>query len=134
MLSIKHIRMMPKLIGAFLIVGVIPLVIVAFMSISKTTDGMMALSYNQMNAVQAIKAVQVGSFFGERVGDVNVLADNPYTKMAAAELGSAAAGARQRGVTGTGLMQDSEFKAVYDSHFESLNFYMEQYGYFDLFL
>ncbi len=54
MASIKDIKMKPKLIGAFLIASIVPLVIIALLSINKTEDAMMKQAFNQLNSVEKI--------------------------------------------------------------------------------
>ena len=134
MAGVKDIKMKPKLLSAFLIAGLIPLTIIAMLSLDKAKDGMMKQAFNQLAAVQKIKETQVGTFFGERVGDVQVLADNPYTKMAVVELQKASADARARGLGGPSLQQDAAYKGVYDTYHPTFKYYMETYGYYDVFL
>ena len=134
MTSIKDIRMKPKLIGAFLLAGLIPLVILAVISMNKSQNELMQQAFNQLQSVQQIKKNQVQTFFGERLGDVQVLADNPYTRMAAAELIQANGNAKSRGSSGSRLLEDSGYMSVHDTYFKTFKYYMDTYGYFDVFL
>jgi len=69
-----------------------------------------------------------------------VLADNPYVKQAYKALDSAykanggAAGGRFKGHTGGKYTAPAGYKSVHDRYFQTLNYYMEQYGYYDVFL
>ena len=134
MAGINNIKMKPKLIGAFLLVGVLPLAIIAMLSMNKAKDSMMKLSFNQLEAVQKIKKGQVKTFFDERVGDAQVLADNPYTSMAMLELGKTFATAKSKGLTGLRALQEREFKDAYDLYNSTFRYYMDTYGYYDVFL
>ena len=134
MAGIKDLKMKPKLLSTYLLAGLIPLGIIAVLSLQKATDGMMRLSFNQLESVQSIKKSQVGTFFGERIGDVQVLADNPYTKMAIAELDQANEAAKARGLSGSGLFQDPDYKRTYELYNPTFKYYMETYGYYDVFL
>ena len=134
MSNIKDLKMKPKLIAAFLIAGLVPLGIIAVLSLDKAKDGMMNLAFNQLKSVQMIKKSQVSTFFGERTGDVRVLADNPYTKMAIAELGKAYNAAEEKGLQGNGVFQDETYQSVYELYNPTFKYYMETYGYYDVFL
>ena len=130
----NNLNLKPKLIGAFLITSLVPLTIIAYLSMSKAGDGMMSLAFNQLESVQQIKKGQVETFFGERIGDVKVLADNPYTKMAIAELNQANTAAKEKGLRGSGLFQDPDYKRTYELYNRTFKYYMETYGYYDIFL
>ena len=134
MAGVKDIKMKPKLLGALLIAGLIPLAIIAFLSLERAKEGMMKQAFNLLDAVQMIKLGQIQTFFGERVGDAIVLADNPYTKMAVVEMEKASTAARARGLSGSGLMQDPTYKAAFDLYHPTFKKYMETYGYYDVFL
>ena len=47
--------MKPKLIGLFLLAGIVPLVIVGWWSANLATDALMEKSYGQLEAVRGIK-------------------------------------------------------------------------------
>ena len=59
MLSIKDIKMKPKLIGAFLIAGIIPLVILAVISLKLSGTALEEAAFNQLKAVQSTKKSQI---------------------------------------------------------------------------
>jgi methyl-accepting chemotaxis protein len=71
--KLKNIRMKPKLISLFLLVGIVPLVIVGWWAGRLATDSLMEKSFGQLESVRAIKKAQVEKFFGERKGDMGVL-------------------------------------------------------------
>ena len=86
------------------------------------------------------KKAQIERFFAEREGDALVLADNPYVKQAYKALDSAyksnggAAGGRFKGHTGGKYTAPAGYKSVHDRYFKTLDYYMVQYGYYDVFL
>jgi len=135
MAGFSDIKMKPKLLGTYLLVGLIPLLIIGIIASNNASDGMMELSYNQLEAVQKIKKGQVQVFFNERLGDIKVLADNPYTKEACLDLVEAGSIAmNEKGLSGRNLMNDNDYKATYDKHLPALRYYMKQYGYYDILL
>ena len=73
MLRLKDIRMKPKLIGLFLLVGLIPLALIGWWSSKLATDALMNTSFNQLSSVRDIKKVQIEKFFADRQGDLGVL-------------------------------------------------------------
>ncbi len=79
MIKLKDIKMKPKLIGLFLLVGIIPLILVGWWGSRLATDALMTKSYGQLEAVREIKKVQIEKFFAERQGDMGVLVETVGT-------------------------------------------------------
>ncbi len=71
--KLKDIKMKPKLIGLFLVVGIIPLIVVGWWSARLATESLMEKSYGQLESVRGIKKAQIEKFFDERKGDMGVL-------------------------------------------------------------
>ena len=140
MFKLKNIKLKPKLIALFLLVGVIPLMLVAIIAINTATDSLMTKSFDQLIAIRDIKASQIESFFGERIGDAKVLADNPFIHDAfkafdaAFDAGGGTNGGKFKGYTNYKFDAPEEYKAVHEKYHANLKFYMEQYGYYDIFL
>lgn len=136
----KDIKLGFKLIFSFLIVGVIPLGVLGLISINLSTKALEHAAFNELEAVREIKKFQLESFFQERIGDIKVLANNPFTKRAAQDLSQAfnAAGGVQskRFVGKTNEVYDApdSYKKVHDRYFKVFKHYMEEYGYYDIFL
>jgi len=70
-----QLRLKPKLILAFLLIGLIPFAIVTAFSIHKTSTSLSQAAFNQLESVRGIKKAQIERFFGERQGDMGVLVD-----------------------------------------------------------
>lgn len=79
MIRLQDIRMRPKLIGLFLLVGLIPLLIVGWFSAQQASDALMKTAFNQLKSVREIKRGQIKSFFNERKGDMGVLVETVNT-------------------------------------------------------
>ena len=75
----QDIRIKPKLIGLFLLVGLIPLAMVGWFASKQATDALMNASFNQLKSVREIKKVQITKFFAERKGDMGVLMETVDT-------------------------------------------------------
>ena len=134
MISIKDIAMKPKLIASFLLSGLVPLAIIGIMSMQRSSEALLEGAFAQLEAIQQIKNNQIAQYFGERSGDVRVLADNPTTQAAARQLLAAARGAEARGFAGAGILDDPQFRSVHDEFHNTFSFYNETYGYYDVFL
>ncbi len=75
MIKLSNIKMKPKLMGLFLMVGLIPLIIVGIWSSQQASKALMRQSFNQLNSVGSIKKAQIEKYFAERQGDMGVLVD-----------------------------------------------------------
>lgn len=68
-----------KLITAFLLIGILPLLISSFISSQKSSAALSKASFNQLTGVREIKKNQIESFFLERQGDMQVLLETVGT-------------------------------------------------------
>jgi methyl-accepting chemotaxis protein len=68
-----------KLITAFLLIGLLPLLISSFISSQNTSNALTKASFNQLTGVREIKKNQIESFFHERQGDMGVLLETVNT-------------------------------------------------------
>lgn len=64
-----------KLIAAFLLLGLSPLLIFAFVSIQQSSAALEQQAFNQLTSIRNIKQQQISNFFAERQGDMGVLVD-----------------------------------------------------------
>ena len=67
-----------KLIVALLAAGLVPMMIIGLYSINSAKDALEMEAFNKLVAIRTIKKNQIEGFFNERLGDVKVLADNPF--------------------------------------------------------
>lgn len=107
MAGLKDIKMKPKLILLFLLIGLIPLAITGWLANRLAAKSLMQASFNQMESVREIKKAQIGKYFIERQGDIGVLAEMVKTLKK----------------NGTDLLSTDFFTK-----------FKEMYGYYDLFL
>ncbi|MGE0086489.1 MAG: methyl-accepting chemotaxis protein [Desulfococcaceae bacterium] len=78
-MRLKDIPMRPRLIGLFLLAGLLPLAIVGFWSSKLASDSLMKKAYDQLEAVREIKKKQIEKYFAERRGDMGVLIETVET-------------------------------------------------------
>ncbi|MBT4934246.1 MAG: methyl-accepting chemotaxis protein [Rhodospirillaceae bacterium] len=76
-----NLRVRPKLIAAFLLVGILPFAIIGVISLVQTNAALKTASFNQLDGVRGIKKAQIEKFFEERKGDAGVLAETATTLM-----------------------------------------------------
>ena len=110
MIRLRDIKMKPKLIGLFLLIGLLPLLIVGMWSSKVAKDSLMSKSFEQLKAIEAIKKSQIQKYFAERKGDMGVLTET------VSEMGG----------------RDTEKWS--EKKLEFFKKYKEMYGYYDLFL
>jgi len=75
--SLKKINV--KLVLAFLLIGIVPLVISGLISSQKSNTALTSASFNQLTGIREIKKSQIESFFKERQGDMQVLMETVGT-------------------------------------------------------
>jgi len=69
----KNMKLRTKLLVSFLLVGVVPLAVVAAISLSKSSSALSKQIYGQMKSVREVKRTQIERFFAEREGDAAVM-------------------------------------------------------------
>ncbi len=110
MIRLRDIKMKPKLIGLFLLIGLLPLLIIGMWSSKVARDSLMTKSFEQLKAIEAIKKSQIQKYFAERKGDMGVLTET------VSEMGG----------------RDTE--KWNEKKLDFFKKYKEMYGYYDLFL
>jgi methyl-accepting chemotaxis protein len=69
----KNMKLGTKLLIAFLLVGIIPFAVTGIISLTKASNSLSQLAFNQLEGVREIKKAQIEQFFSEREGDIGVL-------------------------------------------------------------
>ena len=138
-MKFSDVRMKPKLIVVLMMTAILPLIVSGGFTDKLVSKALMEKSYNQLLAIREIKKNQIESFFAERLGDVKVLSRIPQVLQAFTALDTVfkSEGGSQGNFTGnTKEVYDAPatYKKIHDQYFPFLKYYMEQYGYYDLFL
>lgn len=118
MAHIKNVKLKPKLIGLFLIVGLVPLAVVGFYAAQSAATALNDAAIAQLRAVRDIKQNQIASYFEERAGDLGVLTDTVGTFVEG----------------GTVAVEDTGNSSIAPRTDQFLSDYTAAYGYYDLFL
>jgi methyl-accepting chemotaxis protein len=74
-MNLKNVPMKVKLIGLMLLISLLPMIIIAYFSATSASESLIAGSFNQLNAIRAVKQGQVANFMDEREGDLGVLVE-----------------------------------------------------------
>ena len=75
MLKLNDIKMKPKLLGLFLLIGLVPLAIAGWWAANLSKDALIEKANNQLESVRGIKKTQIEKYFAEREGDMGVLVE-----------------------------------------------------------
>ncbi|OVE78368.1 hypothetical protein BVX99_00130 [bacterium F16] len=103
--------------------------------LTETVSTLRREAFDKLIGIREIKKKQIEGYFVERLGDVRVLADNPFVKDAFKDIELAFASGNGYEGKMNGVYEAPEsYKRVHDKHVKPLQYYMEQYGYYDLFL
>ena len=73
MFKLKNVKLKPKLIGLFILVGIVPLAIVGIWSATLSTDALMESEFKQLRALRDVKELQLENYFHDRRIDLQVL-------------------------------------------------------------
>lgn len=73
MISIKNLKMMPKLIACFLVVGLIPVTVLSIFSTRRSAGELVESSFLKLEAVQGLKKGEVDNLIKRAVEDLNVI-------------------------------------------------------------
>ncbi len=125
MAGFNDMKMKPKLILAFLLTGIVPLVLIGWISASKSEKELVNSAFSQLEAVQTIKKHQVASFFETKLADVQVYSTNSAVVQAAERFEHAW---QHGGPNGP------EYRKWASTHGEKLKIYEQTYGYYDVFI
>ncbi|MDM8517246.1 hypothetical protein QUF76_13675 [Desulfobacterales bacterium HSG16] len=74
-IKLKNIKMKPKLIGMFLIIGLVPLVLVSLWSARLSTNALVKKSFDQLTGSRESKKVQMQQFINDSKIDLEILVD-----------------------------------------------------------
>ncbi len=72
---LNRLKMQPKLILLFLLVGLVPLIVATGLGIMQSRQALQAQAFEQLDAVKTIKRHQLEDYFAERQSDITVLAN-----------------------------------------------------------
>ncbi|MFP4460487.1 MAG: methyl-accepting chemotaxis protein [Candidatus Zixiibacteriota bacterium] len=125
MAFLDNIKFKPKMLGLFLIIGLVPLLIVAFVSIDKAKEGMMAESFDKLSVTQTLKSEQVSNYFDDLIQNLEVYSKNSAMHLCTERFDKAFK---------AGGFNSEEYKKWEHYHGTKLEGYANTYGLYDLFI
>lgn len=114
-----------KLTAVCLLLSIVPALVIGLLSLNNASDALEEQAFNNLRAVRGIKANQIDSFFNERLGDVEILSASGDVESAMNTIPSLFA---------SGGIEGSLYETVVSRFDGFFNTYIEEYGYYDLFL
>ncbi|WDP90857.1 MAG: response regulator [Desulfobacter sp.] len=72
--KLNNMPIRPKLVLAFILTGILPLIITGYYASTLATDALMEKSFSQMEAVQTLRSAYIEAVFQERFGELKRLA------------------------------------------------------------
>lgn len=113
-----------KLIILFMVISLLPLGISTYSNLTRTIETIQTQVFNKLIAVRDIKKNRIEDYFQERYGDIIVLSGISDIKGSLADF-------TQVFSLGTKSVEYTTIKSKYE---QFLSLYIEEYGYYDLFL
>nr|CRH05502.1 Putative chemotaxis methyl-accepting receptor, signalling [Candidatus Magnetococcus massalia] len=78
-MHINDIPFKPKLLGLFMLIGLLPMILVAVVTDHLASDALVDEAYGKLVSIRQIKRAQIERFFAERQGDMGVLVETAAT-------------------------------------------------------
>ena len=75
---LKKIKLTPKLIGIFIMAGILPLIILGVTSNIIVRKALTEQAFNQLRAIQSGKKSQMLKMFKGNLNDINEMLNNKY--------------------------------------------------------
>ena len=72
-MKLMQLKLKPKLISAFLLVGLLPAAVIAVLALQRSATSLEASAFDRLVGISEIKRAQVEKFFADRQGDMEVL-------------------------------------------------------------
>jgi methyl-accepting chemotaxis protein len=133
MIHVKDIKLRTKLAAFFFLVGLIPLVVTAWISLSKSKEALYEKSFDQLTAIQKIKKNQIMAYLDDAIVNMNVFSRGKDVHQLYAEL--------LRYHEDTNVQADgpydvttSAYQEIWDTEGDNFNRFIQDAGYYDLFL
>lgn len=124
MFKLSNVKMKPKLIGLFLLIGVVSVTVVSYFAIDYASEALMEKSFEQLESIREIKKGQIEEFFELKFADIEIYAFNTAVQQACERFARA---------FDSGGLNGEQWQKWDRAHGPKLKVYIEKYGYNDLF-
>ena len=130
---LKKITLKSQILGLLVFGLVLLSFITVSISVTQSKEELLKNSYDKLTAMREVKKSQIETFFAERIGDINVLARSDNVKYLANDL-NALDSVLNIDPKGRYPVEDPLCKAATQPHEEFFQKYLDDYGYYDVFL
>jgi methyl-accepting chemotaxis protein len=132
----KAIPIKTLLFTGFLISGLIPTLVVSYVSYRTTQNQMKEQVFRQLESVRNIKKEQIHNFFNERIANISTFSENPTCIKAYKEFASVfkQAGDEFKGFSREKFTAPDSYLVIHGKYFSFFKNLISHYGYYDLFL
>jgi methyl-accepting chemotaxis protein len=131
--KLNDIKMKPKLIAFFLLIGIIPLLIVGLWSTQKANEALMHGAFNQMSAIRGLKKNQIEALFRHAVDTTEILSRSGDMLLTFTELLKYHKDTNVQ-ADGPYDVSTSRYAQIWQEDGGDLPKYVSKYGYYDLFI
>ena len=100
----------------------------------ETVGALRKEAFRKLEAVQQMKKNQLALFFDGCRSDAKTLADTPFIEEAIKTLDTLSKEAKDKGLSGKRLLEHGPYKKAYDKYQPYLKKFMQENGYYDVFL
>ncbi len=124
---------------AFSLVAILPFLAMSIQAVRTAKESFIEDRFAQLESIREIKKSQLEHYMEERISDIKVLANNPFTKKALLDLNrvfleeNGASSGKFKGLNKEQYQATNSYISLHDQYFENFKFYIEQYGYYDIF-
>ncbi len=123
----KDIRIKPKLIICFLLVGLIPLLLVTGVALNSASTALEEEAFNSLETIDNLKKTQIDNYFKVFLSQMHLFKDDPYVQEALTAFATAFK------VEG-GKVKGEKWNAVFKEYDSRLDDILDDMGWYDLFL
>jgi PAS domain S-box-containing protein len=121
---LKNMKIMTKLLISMILIGLVPMLIITYLSISNSSDELKKSAIDKLNSVRTLKAENISAWFDRKKRDLEVYADNSAVRQAAERLITAF---NEGGLNGENYRKWDDFHGI------KLRKFSTEYNYYDLF-
>ncbi|WP_325894128.1 methyl-accepting chemotaxis protein [Grimontia sp. NTOU-MAR1] len=122
-----------KLLLIFLFIGVLPILIVGYLALVKSSDALHKQAFAQLVSMREVKKTQIESYLDRAMKDIRILAGSEDTKQIQKQLSFYAADEEIQ-ADEEFLTDTYEYQEIWQTRGKTLNDFVKVYGYSDVYI
>ncbi|MCA9735532.1 HAMP domain-containing protein [candidate division KSB1 bacterium] len=130
----NNVKMKPKLIAAFLVTALLPLLLVAYLSYNRMDDALITDAFKQLQTAQQQKALQLHALFNKVKSDAVVVSRLPFMGQVIKDLDRICEDAVSEGYSGTRFLLHEPYQHKHDEYVNFFADFVETRDYYDVYL